>query len=407
MGIPLRDMAQDNSPQPEKQLERLREEIRDFEKRLSQSKHQEKDLLGDLEDYNREIALRSELKGKLEQERNRIQRSLQASERELRSLRGDLNQITAESQYAEAEREALAELVKRRAVYMYKYHQRDELKAILTSQSFTQLLTRQEYLRRIAAVDRGHLLRLQQKNLQLAYLGDNLTRREAAESIRVRDYQEAVRYQQKLLSEENAEAALLKKKRAERESLLKRLRNDREALGRQLEEKRQAAARVESLIKTLETQRESKIAAIPRPAPVPQDFPFSQMRGKLNWPTRGKIVSRFGLQRNEKLATVTENPGIDIETEEGAAVASVSSGFVTKITWMRGYGNTVIVDHREGYYSVYAHLDQIQVREGQAIKSGEILGQVSQSGSLSGPRLHFEIWVKREKQDPMKWLTLK
>ena len=91
--------------------------------------------------------------------------------------------------------------------------------------------------------------------------------------------------------------------------------------------------------------------------------------------------------------------------EKGAEVKILPTGQITKITWLRGYGNTILIDHKDGYYTVYAHLGTILVREGQIVEAGEVIARVGQSGTLEGPRLHFEIWAQREKQDPLSWLV--
>ena len=78
---------------------------------------------------------------------------------------------------------------------------------------------------------------------------------------------------------------------------------------------------------------------------------------------------------------------------------------VTAITWQRGRGNIVIARHYGGYYSVYTHLQEILVDEGDEIGMGEELGTVGESGSLKGPLLHFEIWKGTEKVNPELWLA--
>ncbi len=389
-----------------KQLDRLRGEIQEFENRLKESRTREKGVMSELERLDKDVALRSELVRRLADEKKRTQKSLETSRRELENIQGSLVRTRQDSLRTELDRDALTDLVAKRAVYTYKHFRRDLLKATLTSGSLMQWLTRQEYLKRITAVDQGNLNQLQRKNQKLAALGNNLAQRETVESSRLQKYQAMVSYNERLLKESSRETALLKKRRAERETLLKRVRQDREFIAQQLQEKKEAASRVEDLIKSLETKRAKASTTVPPPKTI-LDAPFATLRGRMTWPAQGSVVGRFGLQRHEKLSTLTENPGIDIEAEEGAPVISVCSGEITKITWLRGFGNTVIVDHRDGYYTVYAHLEQIQVREGQVIRAGESLGQVGQSGSLAGPRLHFEIWSKREKQNPLDWLAKK
>ena len=396
--------SQEEGDQGAQQLDRLRREIQEIEDRLNQNRSREQNLLTELEDYDRQIALRFELVDKLEKERRKTQSALEKSEQELGIIRSDLDKTRGDSLRTASERSAVASLAQRRAVYAYKFLRRDVLRALLTSASIGQWLTRRQYLEIIAAADRGNLERLNQKNIKLADLSQQLSHRHREARDRLERYRRMVAYKERLLAEEKSESQTLRDRRSEREALLKRVRQDKELLARQVEDKKQAALLVESLIKSLEVTR-AKIVPPLAPKAALAEIPFSQLKGRMVWPAAGKVLSNFGLQRHEKLATVTENPGIDIGAVEGADVQAVCSGKVTKITWLRGYGNTVILDHQDGYYTVYSHLGQIRVNEGQPVRTGEILGQVGQSGSIAGPRLHFEIWAQREKQDPLLWLA--
>lgn len=390
--------------QANRQLEELRREILEFEKRITESKNREKNLLDELEDFDREIALRNELLTNLRKERNKTQKSVEKKQSELNLLQSEISKNQRDSSRTSDERDSLAALVNRRAIYSYKHHRRDALKAIMTSVSLVQMLTRQEYIKRIAEADRNNLLNLQKKNQELNRIGVNLSKAKSEKNRHLDQLRRDAQYKERLIQEENSETALLKKRRRARESLLKKIRNDQDLLRKQLADKKLAAQRIENMIRSLELQREDSYASPGRT--WSPDIPFSQLKGKLNWPTLGKVVSKFGLQRHKRLDTITENPGIEIESEEGSPVTAVGSGQVTRITWLRGYGNTVIIDHQEGYYTVYAHLVQITVREGQVVHDGDVIGRVGQTGSLEGPRLHFEIWAKREKQDPLSWLKL-
>ena len=74
------------------------------------------------------------------------------------------------------------------------------------------------------------------------------------------------------------------------------------------------------------------------------------------------------------------------------------------ITYLGGYGNTLIVDHGNGYYTVYSHLAEIYVRKNEIIETNQIIAQVGDSGSLAGSKLHFEIYGGNQSFDPQKWL---
>ncbi len=89
--------------------------------------------------------------------------------------------------------------------------------------------------------------------------------------------------------------------------------------------------------------------------------------------------------------------------ESGSPVSAVADGEVAKIFWLPSFGNLIIMNHNNGFRTVYAHLSDILVAEGQTIKEGDLIGESGES--LDGPRIHFEIWKEREKQNPELWLS--
>lgn len=136
--------------------------------------------------------------------------------------------------------------------------------------------------------------------------------------------------------------------------------------------------------------------------PVVASGGFFQSRGRLPWPVKGRVVRGFGsfnlrgvLQRSQ---------GIDIEAQEGASVRCIYQGTVVYANWMDKYGNTIILDHGDGFYSIYGHLQELTKSLGQNVSSQEIIARVGQSGSVLKPTLHFEIRFHQKAQDPSLWL---
>jgi len=82
----------------------------------------------------------------------------------------------------------------------------------------------------------------------------------------------------------------------------------------------------------------------------------------------------------------------------------VFSGIVRVVTYLPGYGNTVIVEHGNGYYTVYAHLAEIYVHKGAAVETNKVIGTVGDSGSLAGAKLQFGIYGGNKTYNPEKWL---
>jgi murein DD-endopeptidase MepM/ murein hydrolase activator NlpD len=105
-----------------------------------------------------------------------------------------------------------------------------------------------------------------------------------------------------------------------------------------------------------------------------------------------------------RFGTRTFRSGVDIEAAEGTEVAAVASGQVVYTGWFKGYGNLIILDHGNEYYTLYAHVADILVKEDDDVRAGQRIGTVGDTGSLSGPRLYFEVRYQGKPQDPAEWL---
>jgi murein DD-endopeptidase MepM/ murein hydrolase activator NlpD len=204
--------------------------------------------------------------------------------------------------------------------------------------------------------------------------------------------------QKALIAEKKREERNLSVQKSKRQKLLRKIRNDKRIYAQKIKEYKEAEAAIKRLIRSKEAARTSSIS---RRTEVSH---FAELKGKLPWPTSGRILHHYGKIRNKKLHTVQENIGVDIKAPFGTPVRSAADGVVTAITWQRGRGNILIIDHYGGYYTVYAHLAEILVVPGQKVKQGEEIGKVGNSGSLSGSMLHFEIWKNTKIMNPERWL---
>jgi murein DD-endopeptidase MepM/ murein hydrolase activator NlpD len=116
------------------------------------------------------------------------------------------------------------------------------------------------------------------------------------------------------------------------------------------------------------------------------------------WPVNGTINSGFGPRGSGF------HDGIDIAAPEGTPIRAIEAGEVIYSDQLRGYGNMVILRHRDGIVSVYAHNEVNLVRDGQRVARGEIVARVGSTGRVSGPHLHFEIRRNNTAQDPLRYL---
>jgi murein hydrolase activator len=141
-----------------------------------------------------------------------------------------------------------------------------------------------------------------------------------------------------------------------------------------------------------------------RSVPETPGVGFGGLRGRLPWPADGRVVAAFGARVHPRFGTRTFRNGVDIEAVEGKGVAAVYAGHVIYTGWFKGYGNLIILDHDNEYYTLYAHIADIQVKEGDDVQQGQRIGTVGETGSLEGPRLYFEVRHQGKPQNPEQWL---
>jgi murein DD-endopeptidase MepM/ murein hydrolase activator NlpD len=119
------------------------------------------------------------------------------------------------------------------------------------------------------------------------------------------------------------------------------------------------------------------------------------------WPVKGSVISRFGDKTDAGV-----NKGIDISASEGMrVVASMDGKVVYCDSHLKGFGQTVIIDHTDGYQTVYSYNSEILVKAGDTVRQGEVIAKVGQSGRAKAPMLHFEIRHDGEPQNPARYLA--
>ena len=132
---------------------------------------------------------------------------------------------------------------------------------------------------------------------------------------------------------------------------------------------------------------------------------FASLKGSLPMPVEGIVISFFGLEKDSRFATVTSNKGIEIEARLGDPVKVVHDGQVVFASWMKGYGNLLVVDHGGGYYSIYAHLDEFVCRINDHLQSLDMVGRVGRGILSDASSLYFEIRKGGIPEDPLTWVS--
>ena len=295
----------------------------------------------------------------------------------------------------EDELELLRTRYEQRIINTYQKGRVSDLEKVLSSTSWRQAVYRTQYLKIISSIEQKMTKDIE--NILLAINKDKLK----LESL--------LRQSISLKRDKQKQMTSLRKMRIKREKELNRIRQDKSALANYMQEKSAGVKRLESIIKKVledkaRSEREERIRQQQQALKTKE---FNLLKGQLPWPTEGRVISKFGKQWNSRLKTTTDNPGIDIKGQPGSPIRSTMSGVVTTITYIRGYGTTVIIDHGGGFYTVYSHVTNIQTQVDSEVRSGDVIAYMGDSGSVNGSKLHFEVWGKGQKLDPEKWLIKK
>ena len=378
-GAPALAAPDRSEPLPEKirkerqTLDKLKDEIKEKKQKSDEAQRKEASVLQELEEADHRIELRREglaqVNGKLREK----DREIADTNASLRRLREGI-----------AQREGS---IRSRLRVMYKEGPNGQLKLLLASSGYNDLQARLASLRWISRREfqllEGHRV--------------DRVRLESTESHLLRVRGELQGYQQEIV----AKLAAVKDERTKKDRLLARVRSEKVMYVKAVEELEKSAQRIESLIREFEARR--KAAASARTAPAGEGL--ARLKGRLGWPTEGDVVALFGRQKHPKFDTYVQRKGIEIRAGHVTVIRSVSDGVVAFADWMRGYGLLAIVDHGEGFFSLYAHASKLLVGVGDSVRGHQPIGEIGDTGLTGESTLYFELRQGGEALDPLAWLV--
>jgi len=194
-----------------------------------------------------------------------------------------------------------------------------------------------------------------------------------------------------LEKQQRADLVELEQARAKRSDVLASLTAESNSHAQSLERLKSQQNGLEKLLRELRRAMEK--------FPIDNNDAFAHLRGKLAWPVGGRLVARFG----EPRAGGVKWDGVLVATERGAPVRAVYGGRVIYADWLPGLGLLTIVDHGEGYMSLYGHNERLYKAAGERVSAGEALGVAGDSGGSNRPELYFEIRKGGKAVDPRPW----
>jgi len=341
--------------------------------------------------------------------RNKI---IQLLNQEITSLDDEIGFKEMQTQSLEKELDAKKQYyaASLRKMYLHKKNI-DYLLFILSSQNFTQSFHRIMYLKAYSG--------WQKKQAEDIVAKQNTISRE--KSLLVASRSEKLN----LLNERQSEENLLAKEEASKQVEMKSLEKNKKNLQADLTKKEKQAKTLNQQIEKIVAEEvlKSEMAAKAekgenRTAEVKGGYAmtkseqtlsstFADNEGKLPFPLKGnyKIVGYFGVHQHKELSKiVTNNNGIDIETSSGNEAAAVFDGIVSRIFKLPGYNNSIIIRHGN-YLTLYSNLEQVYVKQGDTVKTGQALGKIyTDKDKGNSTLLHFEIWKEQTKLDPLVWI---
>lgn len=354
----------------ESKLQVLREKLKEAAKKTEDLIKSERNILEKISRIDEELLLTQRLLKALKNKEKIISEEIDKTERVINVLSD--------------RKKARSEILNRRLRAIYKKGRMQAIEIILTAKTFTDAIKRFEYLTIIAEQDKKIIN-------ELVALKNELEAKKQFLRINLDEMK-------KINVEAEKETTFLSSKKREKQEMLESIQKQRVQQEQLTKELRASALKIEALIDKLEKERRER-----ERREGAKNY-FEKVIGEIKWPVKGQIISTFGNQVNPKYGTTVKNNGIDIKAPLGTPVHAVAKGKVVYNDRFLGYGNVVLVDHGKGYYTLYAHLQDIKVNVKDIVEKDQVVGSVGDTGSLEGPKLHFELRKNGKPVDPIPFL---
>ena len=361
--------AQDQVPvKQEQELAELRADIAQARRRSDALASDEEQQLARIHAIEREAALTRKLIVQLATKELGIRTQIDTLQSEMDSLRGRIDQ----------RRDRLSNRLRT----MYMRPRTSMISTVLSARNMTELGSRLRAMTHLARTERSLIGGVQEAQGDLRHRRGRLAGQMAEINL--------------TRSEVEDRRVELESLQGKRGAALAEVRAERARFDASLKEMEGAARQMQDLITRLQNERDPDAQGTTN---------FGQRAGSLLWPVAGRILKPFGRSVHPEFGTVVMNKGVNIGAPMGTPIRCIAEGTVEFVDWLPGYGKCIIVDHGDGYYSLYAHASSIFPARGAVVRAGDVLGEVGDTGSLNGTQLYFEIRKGKDSLDPSAWLS--
>lgn len=350
---------------PQTEYKKIQKEIKAQKEKLEQVKKRESSILTEIEETNKQMKT--------------VENDLRKYKIRLLNTEGRISQVEQQISVSKDAIDKHRQWMKRKLRTIYKYGRNsDVVLLLLGAQDISHLIRTGKNLEFITAHEmkrlstyKENLRGLQEKENQLILLKKELTTNRA-----------------KVLAEE----ATLSGKKKNKEVLLTSVKREKSSYTKMLREMEESARKLLDIINKSDAGEGYTGRG------------FASLKGRLPWPVEGKVAIPFGSQKDPQFNTPVFRSGAFIESSSDSMAKAVHEGKVVFAEWFKGYGQLIIINHGEGYHSLYGSLSEIFAKVGDIIKDRQIIGRVGNSGLVNLPGLYFELRYKGKPLNPIQWL---
>lgn len=364
----------------QKNIQRLESGISEQKELVKESRSKEINLLSELEKIDQELAIgRDKL----------LELKTQLKDKEI-----IIHQKMTELSDLTTEKEKTRNHVKKRLAAYYRMGNIGVMNVTFSTSSLPELLNFKEYFQRMIEYDQKVILDYRERITALTIVQETLQ-------------EEKDRLLSVIVSVKNQETAMASV-RQNRMDLLNRVNTEKKLYQQALAEMQEAATNLNQTIEalkqqvTIEKKRRYESPKKKRPGSI---HGFAALKGTLSPPVTGAVATYFGRNTNGKFGITTYANGIDIKTISGAEIKAIYNGKVVFAGFLRGYGNLIILDHGQQYYSLMSRVARILKSEGDVVNTGEVIGIMNDQDDLLGEGLHFEIRHGTDPENPLNWVN--